>query len=122
MANKINSWTEFQDFMDACCKKANAHPENAGHGVWWRDMDHQKFVTDGTVKGLRIVSVGDPDNSVMIHALRGDTPEFKADDPNADYGRMPLYADSFFEKVDIDEIADWIGRGCPDTKPAPPVA
>src|SRR3954462_12767180 len=122
MADKINSWSEFQNFMDACCKKANAHPEDSGHGAWWKVMDYNKFITDGKVKGLRIVAVGDPDNSVMIHALRGDTPQFKENDPDADFGRMPLNSDSFFEKDDIDEIADWIKRGCPDNQPPAAVA
>jgi hypothetical protein len=117
MAGKINTWAEFQDFMDACCQKAGADPDLSGHGRWWRIMDHQTFVTTGTVKGERIVKVGDPDNSIVIHSLRGDTPDFDPVDPNARFGRMPLNAASYFEKDDIDEIADWIARGCPDRKP-----
>jgi hypothetical protein len=121
MAGKINSYKEFQDFMDACCTKAGADPDMSGHGRWWIDMTYQKFITDGKVKGQRIVIVGDPDNSVMIHALRGDTPDFK-DDPSARFGRMPKNANSFFDKTDIDEVADWIGRNCPDPSSPTPAA
>ena len=74
-------------------------------------MSYQTFVTDGTVKGLRIVAVGDPDNSVMIHALLGDTPEFS---DGGDYGRMPLGAAEYFSPAEIDEIKDWISRKCPE--------
>ncbi len=118
MAGKINTYAEFQDFMDACCTKVSADPDLSGHGRWWRSMTHQKFVTDGKVKGERIVAVGDPDNSIVIHALRGDTPDF-AEDDSARFGRMPLGGTGFFDKADIDEIADWIKRGCPDTQPTP---
>jgi len=113
MADKIKTYADFQNFMDACCTKAGANPDGAGHGRWWRDMSYDEFITDGTVKGERIVRVGDPDNSIVIHAMRGDTPDFAAD-PKARFGRMPLNANSFFEKADIDEIADWIKRGCPN--------
>ncbi|MDI3559051.1 hypothetical protein [Bradyrhizobium sp. Arg816] len=114
MAGKITTYADFQNFMDACCTKVGADPDLSGHGRWWRDMTHTTFVTDGTVKGQRVVVVGDPDNSIMIHALRGDTPDFDANDPHARFGRMPLNANSFFADADIDEIADWIQRGCLD--------
>jgi hypothetical protein len=114
MAGKINTYAQFQDFMDACCVKAGADPDSAGHGRWWRTMDYNTFITDGKVKGERVVAVGDPDNSIMIHALRGDTPDFDDNNPNARFGRMPQNANAFFESTDIDEIADWIKRGCPN--------
>jgi hypothetical protein len=113
MAAKINSYAEFQDFMDACCVKAGADPDLSGHGRWWRTMDHNVFVTTGKVKGQRVVVVGDPDNSVVIKALRGVPPDF-SEDPDARFGRMPANSGSFFEPADIDEIADWIKRGCPN--------
>jgi hypothetical protein len=118
MAGKINTYAQFQDFMDACCVKAGADPDSSGHGRWWRTMDYTTFTTNGTVKGQRVVAVGDPDNSIMIHALRGDTPDFDDSNPDARFGRMPQNANSFFDKADIDEIADWIKRGCPNG-PAP---
>src|SRR5882762_4082676 len=104
MTAKINSYAEFQDFMDACCVMAKADPDMSGHGRWWRAMDHNVFVTTGKVKGQRVVVVGDPDNSIIIKALRGVPPDF-AEDSAARFGRMPLNAASFFEKDDIDEIA-----------------
>jgi hypothetical protein len=112
LAGKITSWSEFQQFMDDCCVKVGAKPDDSGHGRWWRSMSYQTFITDGKVKNQRIVVVGDPANSILIHSLRGDTPDF-ADDPNARYGRMPANANGFFADADIDEIADWILRNCP---------
>jgi len=53
MANVINSWVEFQKFLDDCCTRVGADPDFSGHGRWWRTMTYQKFVTDGTVKGER---------------------------------------------------------------------
>jgi hypothetical protein len=111
MANAINTWAGFQDFMDECCRKVGADPDFSGHGRWWRQMTYDQFVTDGKVKGERIVVVGDPANSILIHSLRGDTPDFT---DGGRYGRMPLNAVGYFDEADIDEIGDWIGRGCPN--------
>jgi hypothetical protein len=76
-------------------------------------MNHNEFVTTGKVKNQRVVVVGDPDNSIIIHSLRGVPPDF-AEDDSARFGRMPLNAASFFKPEEIDEIADWIKRGCPN--------
>lgn len=121
MAGKINTYGEFQDFMDACCVKVQADPDLSGHGRWWRQMDHKEFVTTGEVKHRRVVVVGDPDNSIVIQALRGVPPDF-ADDPGALFGRMPQNAGAFFDVADIDEIADWIKRGCPNGGGGVPVS
>jgi hypothetical protein len=120
MANKIGGWTDFQQFMDDCCTKVNADPDLSGHGRWWRHMTYQTFVTDGKVKGQRVVAPGDPANSIMVHALLGDTPDFS---PTGRFKRMPL-GGPFFDDADILEIEDWIQRGCPETtdpvvKPGP---
>jgi hypothetical protein len=111
MSNKINTWADFQTFMDDCCEKVNANPDLSAHGRWWRNMTYQQFITDGSVKGKRIVVVGDPAGSIMIHALQGDTPDFSA---GGRYGRMPRNASGYFDQADIDEIKDWITRGCPN--------
>ncbi|ASP73854.1 hypothetical protein CDO28_20090 (plasmid) [Sinorhizobium meliloti] len=115
MANAINSWTEFQTFLDNCCMRVGAEPDFSGHGRWWREMSYQTFVSNGTVKGERIVMVGDPDNSILIHALQGDTPAFSK---GGKYGRMPLSTSGedsgYFTQAEIDEIKDWILRGCPE--------
>ncbi|MER8786158.1 hypothetical protein NKH60_34340 [Mesorhizobium sp. M1006] len=115
MANAINSWAEFQKFLDDCCTRVGAEPDFSGHGRWWQTMTYQKFVTDGSVKGERIVVVGDPNNSTLIHALQGDTPAFSK---GGKYGRMPLSISGddfgYFNQDEIDEIKDWILRGCPE--------
>jgi hypothetical protein len=119
MANKINSYADFQKLMDDCCDKVGADPDVSGHGRWWRDMPYQEFMTTGVVKNERVVALGDPNNSIMIHALRGDTPDFT---PTGRFKQMPKNGTGFFEATDIDEIADWIGRGCPDPSNPKPVA
>jgi hypothetical protein len=117
MTNKINSYAEFQKIMDEGCDKVGADPDLSGHGRWWAQMPYQEFITTGTVKEERIVAVGDPDKSILIHALRGDTPDFS---PTGKYQRMPKNGTGYFDAADIDEIADWISRGCPDTVRAKP--
>lgn len=121
MAGKINSYKEFQDFMDACCAKVGADPDSSGHGRWWIEMKYDEFMTTGTVKHKRIVAVGDADNSIMIRALRGIPPDF-AEDSATGFGRMPKNAMSFFDPADVEEIADWVGRGCPNPPPAAPAS
>ena len=74
MANKIKTYSDFQQFMDDCCTKANANPDGAPHRRWWRRMTYDSFIRDGTVLGLRIVAPGDPANSNMVKALEGDPP------------------------------------------------
>jgi hypothetical protein len=106
--NPINTWAAFQDFMDACCARVGAHPENASHDVWWRNMTYNKFMTDGKVKGLRIVNPGNPDDSTMIKALEGRPPF----GPDLQYPQMP--PDAPFSAEEIGKIRDWISRGCPD--------
>ena len=110
MTNKINSWADFQNFMDAQCTAVGAKPDNAPHGRWWRKMDYQTFVANGKVLGLRIVTVGDAAGSNLIKALQGDPPF----DPSGQYDRMPPGAP--FAQQDIDEIKDWIQRKCPNTQ------
>ncbi|XUJ33556.1 hypothetical protein ACQ5SK_38455 [Bradyrhizobium japonicum] len=60
----------FPEFHGRLLHQGGADPDLSGHGRWWREMTHTTFVTDGKVKGQRVVVVGDPDNSIMIHALR----------------------------------------------------
>ncbi len=114
MAGKINNWAQFQTFMNDCCQKVGAEPDFAPHGVWWNEMSHQTFVTDGEVKGERIVAPGDPDNSRVVQALEG-RPPFGVGET---FRQMP--PGTPFEQADIDEIRDWIARGCPDAAPKPP--
>ena len=108
MANKIKNWSDFQNFMDACCTKVGANPDNAPHKRWWRKMDCETFIASGTVLGLRIVAVGDPTASNLIKALQGDPPF----DPNGQFDQMPPGMP--FIPSDIDEIRDWIQRKCPN--------
>jgi hypothetical protein len=110
MANKIKTYSDFQQFMDDCCTKANANPDGAPHRRWWRRMTYDSFIRDGTVLGLRIVAPGDPANSNMVKALQGDPPF----DPAGQYGQMPPPPAIPFEPSDMDEIKDWIQRGCPN--------
>jgi hypothetical protein len=108
MPGKINTWSEFQTLMDDCCTRVNAETDYAPHGRWWRNMGYAKFISDGTVEGERIVAPGDPENSRLVQALEGRPPF----GPGKPFRRMP--PDMPFDQSDIDEIRDWIARGCPD--------
>jgi hypothetical protein len=46
----------------------------------------------------------------MVKALQGDPPF----DPAGQYGQMPPPPAIPFEPSDMDEIKDWIQRGCPN--------
>ena len=111
MAGRINTWAEFQSFMDACCEQVGAEPDNAPHGRWWQGMSHHEFMTDAEVLGERIVVPGDPENSRIIQALEGRD----LFGPEGNFNRMPTGTP--FRDEDIAEIRDWVARGCPDGIP-----
>jgi hypothetical protein len=111
MPGMINSWAEFQAFMDQCCAKVGAEPDFAPHGRWWQEMTFETFISNGTVEGERIVDPGNPDNSRVVQALEGRPPF----GPGETFRQMP--PGTPFEVGDIAEIRDWIGRGCPNPSP-----
>jgi hypothetical protein len=114
MAGRINSWTEFQSFMDECCTKVGAEPDFAPHGRWWQTMTYESFMTDGTVVGERIVAPGNPNDSRLVQALEGRPPFGE----NGTFSQMPTGTP--FASDDVAEVRDWVARGCPS--PAPNVS
>lgn len=117
MVKPVDGWTDFQDMMDAECARLGADPDASGHGRWWRDFTYDDFKNNKRkVKGQQVVVVGDPDKSVLIHALEG-TGDFVAG--GRFQGRMPLDSGPFDPDA-IAGIRDWIKRGCPE-HPSPSI-
>jgi len=93
----------------------------APHGSFWTTLSYAEFV-NGNVPNvsdpssgqpLRILEIGNPDNSNLIMALRGTGSLFDVN--NGAFGRMP-YGGTPFTDDQIGEIADWIAAGCPESE------
>jgi photosystem II stability/assembly factor-like uncharacterized protein len=81
------------------------------HGAFWREVSRNDFVTM-KIFGLELISVGDGTGSMLVKALKGETP-FGADTGNAEasFNRMP----SGMAPVAANDIAfiqKWIDEGC----------
>lgn len=89
------------------------------HGPFWNRMTYKEFTegaipgfVDGAGKPLNVLVTGNARESNLVLALRGAAGT--AFDPvDGRLGRMPTTGPFLHEK-DIDRIADWIDRGCPD--------
>ena len=73
-----------------------------GHGNWWEGLSREQFVGHKIFE-QKVVEVGNPDDSVLVHALEG-THNFARPMP---IGFPPVPKD----KIDI--IRRWIKDGCP---------
>jgi hypothetical protein len=74
-----------------------------GHGKWWEGLSRDEFV-DYRIFQQKVVEVGRPDDSIVIHALEG-TNMFARPMP---IGFPPV------PQQQIDFIRRWISDGCPD--------
>lgn len=101
-------------------KKNNGPIEFSPHGAFWNEMSYRQFiegnlpeVTDrATGKPLKILIVGNARESNIIMALRG-TKGSMFDRETGSIGRMPPTG-PFMSDEEINQLADWIDRGCPD--------
>lgn len=119
----LNNYKEVQAFINQVMeenKVAGSPPPKSPHKAFWLTMSYEDFTT-GTVPGvkdpatgnpIRILTVGDSASSNLIMALRGQGPLF---DPNhGTFGRMPANNQQPFTDSQVNEIAEWIDRGCPE--------
>lgn len=86
------------------------------HKAFWRGKTRAEFIVH-SVFGFVVVKVGDPDNSNLVHALRGRAPfgrDLTPPTPGAFMPRMPAFLDTA-EEGDIALIEAWIADGCPET-------
>ena len=119
----INSYKGVQEFITQIMeenKVEGAPPPKSPHKAFWMSLSYHDFTT-GTVPGVKdpqtgnlisIINIGDSKSSNLILALRGEGPLFN---PNhGTFGRMPANTQKPFSDDQINEIADWIDRGCPE--------
>lgn len=119
----LNNFKEVQAFITSVMEENKVEgtpPPKSPHKAFWSTMSYQDFTT-GYVPGVKdpvtgnpisIITVGDAASSNLILALRGQGPLF---DPNKGaFGRMPANTQKPFSDEQINEIAGWIDKGCPE--------
>ncbi|MCA1684731.1 MAG: hypothetical protein LC745_01845 [Planctomycetia bacterium] len=116
---KLNSYDDVKALLNGFL--SSAHVSIPGkHKVFWNDLSYTQFrdgdvpnvVDPTTLAPFKILVVGKPDESNLILALRGVGPVF--DDDTGSVGRMPKNGPPWMPDDQIDALADWIARGCPD--------
>lgn len=119
----LNNFKDVQGFITLVMdenKKEGAPPPKSPHKAFWSTMSYVDF-TEGNVPGvldpitkepISVLKKGDSKSSNLILALKGEGPLF---DPNhGAFGRMPANGQTPFSKEQIDELAGWIDKGCPE--------
>lgn len=119
----LNNYNDVQAFITRIMeenKVEGAPPPRSPHKAFWLTMSYEDF-TRGTVPGVKdpatgnainILTIGDSASSNLIMALRGHGPLF--DPKHGSFGRMPANNQKPFTDNQINDIADWIDRGCPE--------
>jgi hypothetical protein len=117
----LNSYVDVQKFITGILKANGEDASGSPHKNFWTTLSYTQFVT-GTVPGVNDPNTGKPtipilikgnsEQSNIILALQGaaGTPF----DPNTGaFGQMPADGPPMFTPDQIQSIADWIDRGCP---------
>jgi hypothetical protein len=94
-----------------------ASPGN--HMAFWRGKTRDEFVAT-EVFGLKVVEIGNPEQSNLVRALKGLPPfgvDLKPRPPGALLSRMPARQPPA-TPADIALIEQWITQGCPEQAPA----
>ncbi len=104
MPLQLNSYAEFQKFMDDTCAAVGALINFAPHHRFW-SVPYDDFIA-GNVFGVQTLIVGNAADSGIIRALKGEPPF-----DGSSYEQMP--PSGAFPLEAIDAVADWINRNCP---------
>jgi hypothetical protein len=81
---------------------------NAPHGAFWKTMTYEEFTTGSIFGQYAILVVGNSAESNIIKALKGEAPF-----DGSVFQRMPGDGPPFFTDDQINEIAAWIDKDCP---------
>jgi hypothetical protein len=119
VSHPVKSYAEVQALLNGFMKRNKGKIEFAPHDTFWNDMSYRQFV-EGNVPGvtgpagepLKILVVGNAGKSNIIMALRGTMGSIFDREKGA-IGRMPPVG-PFMSDEEIDRLADWIDRGCPE--------
>jgi hypothetical protein len=124
----LNTYVELQQFINNILTQnistVSGGPEiqdvsNSPHKAFWT-LPYSDFVNGNvphvldpvTGQPMKILVIGNSVQSNLILSLRGAAGT--AFDPNTGaYGQMPADGPPMFTEAQIQEIADWIDRGCP---------
>ena len=102
LTNNISSQTGDNEEADS--------ENNSPHGAFWATMSYQDFTTgDVPNMGMPVLTVGDANDSNIIKALLG-LPPFDG----SEFPQMPADGPPFLSQEQVQPIADWINRGCPE--------
>ena len=116
---KLNHYGEVQQFIASILKTNGQGWAGAPHKNFWETLSYAEFVNgnvphvkDSAGLPMPILVKGKSAQSNLILSLRGA--KGTAFDPDTGaIGQMPANGPPFFTDDQIDSIADWIDRGCP---------
>jgi len=110
----IQSWPQFQAYMDAMVAFYQTDIAGAPHKVFWRTLTYEEFIggnVPNVTPSVKIVQPGDGNNSNLVQALQGVGPLFN---PNTGtIGQMPADGTGPWTAAQIQPVIDWINNGCP---------
>ena len=117
----LNSFADVQNFFNDFITKNGIDIAGSPHGVFWNT--YSDFV-NGNVPNVfypnsttpvSILCKGNGKQSNIIYALAGTpgTP-WDPNNPNAYFPRMPAPKGPYFSADQIQQLSDWITKGCPE--------
>lgn len=128
---QLNSFADVKELFERFVKENNITIGSAPHFAFWNRMTYEQFVASNMIDyaetppvpivdprngiPLQILIPGNSADSNLIFSLRGEGPLFNP--TTGLIGRMPDPINGmgpFMSDDDIDLIADWIDRNCPD--------
>ena len=108
----LKSYADVQALLDNFVKNARVDPAGAPHGVFWRNLTYQQFITDnvpGVQPAFKILVVGNSQQSTIIQILKG------IGDASDNFGQMPQPSPPYPGQDDvIAALAQWIEAKCPN--------
>jgi hypothetical protein len=113
----LNSYADVQNALDTFVQNAGVTPANAPHGVFWRNLTYQQFITGdipnvtdpNTGNPYKILVVGSSKDSNIIQILSGFGNAYN------NFGQMPQPNPPYSGQNNlIASLADWIDRKCPN--------
>jgi hypothetical protein len=120
----LDHYADVQKFITSILKANGQYPVGGPHKNFWETLSYADFVS-GNMPGLGgplkdpntglpmpILVKGDSAKSNLILALRGAAGTVFDPDTGA-FGQMPVGGPPFFTDDQIQSIADWIDRNCP---------
>jgi hypothetical protein len=119
-AHALRSYADVRALLDDFMKLNKGHIGYSVHGAFWNEMSYREFI-EGNVPGvsdratgkpLKILVIGNSRESNIIMALRGHVGS-PFDRDTGSIGRMPPTG-PYMHENDMNRLADWIDRGCPD--------